>query len=139
MTLRYSAGFLDRLYSTGSIYDLWSELSTIERHHSLPKGSWTFCRLVEWFSASRSGIWTYYEATPLSQQEQLVGELDAFLDLAGIARYYRLGMATWASEKEIQQIDKWIRQQEQTIESALIRLARGERELIENWNGSPRS
>lgn len=40
MILRYSADFLERLYSSGTIYDLWRELTTIERHHPLPTGSW---------------------------------------------------------------------------------------------------
>jgi hypothetical protein len=85
------------------------------------------------------GVWTYYEATPLLQLEQLSRELGAFPDLADITNYYRIGMATWTSEKEIIQVDNWIDQQERAIESALIQLARGEREQIENWNNSPRS
>lgn len=90
-------------------------------------------------SASRSGIWTYYEATPVSTQERISEQLEAFADLQEIAPHYLLGMKTWKETGRIEQVDEWIDRNEPAIELTLLQLARSERKLIEAWNDSARS
>lgn len=135
MSPRYSTDFFDRTYGGHSVLDLWSLLTTLERHFSLPERSWLFCRLVEWMSSTRSGVWTYYEATSEALQGQISSAIRRYPELHAISEYYDCGMRTWRSEQEVGQVDQWLDAHEGQLHASLMQAARQEKALVITLNG----
>jgi len=119
------------------VFDLWSVLTTLERGHALPERSWLFCRLVEWISHTRSGIWTYYEATSKVDQTRVSTAIQRYPALQPISEYYDRGMRTWTSEAEIGKVDAWIDSNESWIHSTLMDIARADKTSVMQWNAGP--
>src|SRR5438477_1940762 len=101
MKPRYSSDYVDRVYGGVSVFELWSLLIVFERHVTLPKRSWLFCRLIEWMSSTRSSVWTYYEATSQDVQSRISGAVRRYPELHALAEQFDLGMKTWKSTEEI--------------------------------------
>lgn len=137
MRPRYSNDYLARIYGAESVFDLWQVLSTLERDVPLPEKSWLFCRLVEWMSASRSGVWTYYEATNQALQSQISAAVQRCPQLCAMAEHYDLGMRTWISQEEIARVDEWLDSHERELHASLMEAAREEQSLITKLNGEP--
>ena len=137
MSPRYSNDYLDRIYDGVSVFDLWSLLATLERQVPLPERSWLFCRLVEWMSSTRSGVWTYYEATSEGLQAQISTAVRRYPELRSVSEYFDLGMRTWKSQEEIAQVDKWLDSHEGRIHASLMQIAREEKALVVKLNGEP--
>jgi len=135
MRPRYSTDYLDRTYAGQGVFDLWSLLTTLEGHASLPERSWLFCRLVEWMSSTRSGVWTWYEATSDALQSQISSAVRCYPELHAISEYFDRGMKTWKSEQEIGQVDQWLDSHEGQLHSSLMQVAREEKALVEKLNG----
>src|SRR6266516_2329409 len=127
MRPRYSTDYLDRIYGGQSVFDLWSLLTTLERHVSLPERSWLFCRLIEWMSSTRSGVWTYYDATSEALQSQLSSAIRRYPELHAMSEYFDRGMRTWKSEQEIGQVDQWLDSHEGQLHASLMQVAREEK------------
>jgi hypothetical protein len=137
MRPRYSTDYLARIYEGDSVFDLWTLLTTLERHVPLPEKSWLVCRLVEWMSATRSSVWTYYEATGEAAQSRVSTAIRQYPELRSVSEYYDRGMRTWRSLQEIVDVDRWIDSHEQQIHGALMQMARDERALIVRLNAEP--
>ena len=137
MRPRYSADYLARIYGGESVLELWGLLTAFERHLSLPESSWLVCRLVEWMSATRSGVWTYYEATSEPDQSRVSSAIRHYPELGQLSEYYDRGMRTWRSEQEIAEVDHWIDSHEAEIHSALMQVARADRARIMTLNAEP--
>jgi hypothetical protein len=137
MKPRYSTDYLTRIYEGDSVFDLWALLTTLERRVSLPERSWLVCRLVEWMSATRSGVRTYHEATSAAAQSRVSAAVRHYPQLLSVSEYYDRGMRTWKSEQEIGEVDRWIDSHEGQIHSSLMQMARDERALIMKLNAEP--
>ena len=137
MRPHYSIDYLDRVFGGKNVFDLWSLLTTLERHVPLPQKSWLFCRLLEWMSSTRSGVWTYYEATSETAQSHISSVIQHYPELGSFSEYYDRGMMTWTSEQEIGHVDRWIDSHEAQIHSSLMQLARDEKPLIMKLNAEP--
>ncbi len=137
MRPRYSADYLARIYDGESVFDLWGLLTALERHVSLPERSWLVCRLVEWLSATRSGVWTYYEATSEPNQSRVSSAIRHYPELRLVSEWYDRGMRTWRSEQEIAEVDRWIDSHEGEIHSALMQVGRADRARIVTLNAEP--
>ena len=134
MRPRYSFEYLDRTYGGQSVFDLWSLLTTLEQHVAIPERSWLFCRLVEWMSSTRSGVWTYYEATTETLQTEISGAIRRYPELHAISEYYDRGMRTWRSEQEIGQVDQWLDSHESQLHAIIMQVAREEQALVTEIN-----
>ena len=134
MRPRYSNEFLDRVYGGASVFDLWSLLTTLEKHCPLPDRSWLFCRLVEWLSATRSGVWTYYEATGEALLSRISVAARRYPALHEVSEQFDFGTTTWKSEQEIDRVDAWMDSHEQQIHSVLMQFAREEKASIIELN-----
>ncbi len=137
MRPRYSNDYLRRVYGGESVFDLWQVLTALERHVSLPEGSWLFCRLVEWMSSTRSGVWTYFEATSEVLQSRISNAVRRHPELRTVSEYFDLGMRTWKSQAEIAQVDEWLDSHETQIHASLMQTTREEQTLILKLNGEP--
>jgi len=137
MRPRYSNDYLDRIFGGPSVFDLWSLLTAFERHVSLPDRSWLFCRLVEWMSSTRSGVWTYYEATSEAIQSQISSALRGYPQLQAVSEYFDFGMRSWKAEQEIGKVDTWIDSHEEQLHASLMEFARLEQAVIMKLNCEP--
>ncbi len=137
MRPRYSNDYINRIYGGQSVFDLWSLLTTLEHRVSLPERSWLFCRLVEWMSANRSGVWTYYEATSEPLLSQISSTIRRYPELRAVSEYFDRGMRTWKSEPEINQVDQWLDSNERQLHVDLMHIAGQEKDLIVKLNGEP--
>jgi hypothetical protein len=135
MRPRYSTDYLDRTYGGQSVFDLWSLLTTLERHVSLPERSWLFCRLVEWMSSTRSDVCTYYEATSEALQSQISTAIRRYPELHAISEYFDRGVRTWKSEQESGQVDQWLDYHEGQLHASLMQVVREEKALVAKLNG----
>jgi hypothetical protein len=135
---RYSDQYIDRLLARGD-YDAMVELSGIlfsspdrdsrQPEYRLPSPVFVYVETLGWFAqASRSGVWTYYEATPAGRQEAMRQALAAWAPL-GYAQRYAFGMHHWTDERQMEELDRWIRSNEALCNEWLldhIRRHRGE-------------
>ncbi|MYM96366.1 hypothetical protein [Duganella vulcania] len=71
--------------------------------------------LVTWLAqADRSGVWTYYEATPVARSDCVLTTLDS-LGAVEFHQQYARGKERWQNYEESEKLDKWIRENEQTL------------------------
>lgn len=71
--------------------------------------------LLTWLAqADRSGVWTYYEATPVGRLDCVLATLDR-LKAVELHRQYAYGKQHWQDDKASEKLDLWIRENEQTI------------------------
>src|SRR5690242_10041113 len=120
MKPRYSAVYLDRLFSSDEYGDL-AQLSSIqcatdcfsqsENDYSWPKPLFVFVECLHWFAVAwRSGsAWTYYEATSRSRQETMRQSLEV-LAVPELARRYAEGMDSWRDPEARRALDAWVQQ-----------------------------
>lgn len=74
----------------------------------LPLAAFVHLECLCWFAqAIRSGVWTYYEATPLERQKLMLSALEKFAP-TDFAPHYAQGMRDWEDEDKIDAVDQWI-------------------------------
>ena len=137
--MRYAVQYIDRLLDGDSyqeLVDLSSVICTSKQYvsraadYGLPTFAFVFAETLLWFAqASRSGVWTYYEATPLLRQIAMVEALHAHAPLE-FAEWYERGMHDWQDEEKIGTVNAWIKANESVATTWLRTLARENRESI---------
>jgi hypothetical protein len=136
---RYSVTFIDNLLTSDNPPRL-AELSSIvcgtdkfeasSPDYGLPPIAFLFVEGLLWMSqALRSGVWTYYEATPISRQNALRGALRQFAP-AAYGDWYERGMIDWKDEVRIEQVDKWMEANEAGFLEWLRELLVANREVV---------
>ncbi len=136
----YGKAYLDSLIASRDHGKL-VELSTIlcgsatfrrsEPDYGFPGPVFVFVESVLWFAqAIRSGVWTYYEATPISRQQAMLRALESEAP-AGFATQYALGMRCWQDETKIEEVDRWIADHDGEHNLWLWRLVNEHRPSIE--------
>lgn len=144
MRSKFSQAYLDTLFSSPDISKL-AELSGYlyasedynrdEPTYGYPEPVFVFVESLVWFSqASRSGVWTYFEATPRIRQDAM---LDALRRHAPpeFATNYSFGMKNWSDELKIIVVDKWIEDHEEDCNRWHWRLVNEHRRAIERLIG----
>jgi hypothetical protein len=144
MAKKFAQAYLDELFSTPEFTKLieiagyfaaTDEYRTDAPDFGLPRPVFVFHETLLWFSqAIRSGVWTYYEATPRARQEAMLNALAGEAPL-GYAAIYLLGMATWQDEVKRRYVDAWIEGHEENCNQWLWRLANQHRALFEQACG----
>jgi hypothetical protein len=141
MKPRYSAAYLDRLFSSETYEDL-TQLSSIlcatdrfsqsESDYGLPQPLFVFVECLHWLATSwRSGsAWTYYEATPPTRQEAMRQGLEA-LEAPDLARRYAEGMEHWRDPQARRVLDAWVKEHDVNVTLWLRSLVRAYRPTIE--------
>ena len=83
-----------------------------QRTYGLPLALFLFVEDLEWFAqATRSGAWTYFEATSVERQEALSTLLAAEAP-TGWADQYAFGMECWRDAGKMQLLDHWMAEQD---------------------------
>lgn len=141
---KFSQAYLDALFSSSNLSKL-VELSgylhgseDYDRNkpaYGYPEPVFVFVESLVWFSqAIRSGVWTYYEATPRMRQDAMLDALTRHAP-AGFATHYSLGMKNWSDELKINLVDEWIEHHEEDCNRWLWRLVNKHRRTIERLCG----
>lgn len=89
-----------------------------------------FVESLLWFAqAHRSGVWTYYNATPGSRQNVMLRALESDAP-DEFATYYALGMRDWQDALRIKVVDGWMQDHEEVNNRWLWRLVSEHRPMI---------
>ena len=89
-----------------------------------------FCEALTWFSQSiRSGVWTYYEATPTRRQEAMKASL-AIVQAGPIIERYAFGMIYWRDFEAMTELDQWLGETDDQNTSWLAELLNSHRDLL---------
>jgi hypothetical protein len=144
MSLKFSQSYLDTLFSspdTGKLVTLfvclqWAEgYSRDEPNYGYPQPVFVFLESLAWFAhAIRSGVWTYYEATPWARQQAMLCALESEAP-SGFSTHYALGMRNWRDKVKIKAVDAWIRAHEEDNNRWLWRLVNEHRPDVERLCG----
>jgi hypothetical protein len=139
MARKYAIDYINRLIDGETYHDL-VELSSamcsaahfeLKSHdYGLPAFAFLFAETLLWFAQSfRSGVWTYYEATPVSRQQTMVAALRSYAP-EGYADWYERGMADWQDEQRIHAVDAWIHANDEAASVWLRSFVRANREAL---------
>jgi hypothetical protein len=99
--------------------------------YGLPRALFLFVESLGWFAQGlRSGVWTYFEATPPVRQQEMLAALS---DLApkGFDEQYSAGMRGWADAAQAAAVDTWLAQSDEENNAFLWRLAEQNRAMID--------
>jgi hypothetical protein len=139
---KFSQAYLDSLFSSRD-YDKLVELSGYlqdglsrgEPTYGYPQPVFVFLESLIWFAqAMRSGVVTYYEATPKARQEAMLDALERSAP-SGFATYYALGMQGWQDERKIEIVDLWMESHDEENSCWLWHLVNEHRDTIERLCG----
>ena len=139
MARKYAVQYIDRLLDGETYHDL-VELSSImcsssqytsqAPDYGLPTFAFLFAETLQWFAQSiRSGVWTYYEATPVLRQRVMAAALRAHAT-PEFADWYERGMTGWKDEQRIRAVDDWIEANDNAANAWLRLFARENREAL---------
>jgi hypothetical protein len=121
---RYSAQYVAQLVAQrdyGALVDLqgialgWDCFDVNDPSFGLPQPLFVVFEILTWLAqADRSGVWTYYEATPVQRQDRVLVALEA-LRAAELRHQYFYGKEHWRIAEAVSQLDNWIRENEQLM------------------------
>src|SRR5437868_13704764 len=140
MIPKFSSAYWDALYSSED-YSKLAEISSLfcasevfhsgEPDYGFPQPIFTFVESLLWFAqANRTGVWTYYEATPISRQQAMLSALKSEAP-DEFTKYYALGMRDWRDEVKIKSVDNWIKDHDAYHNRWLHHMAKKHRTAIE--------
>lgn len=130
---RYSAQYLAKLLAQrdyGALVELqgialgWDGVDANLPSYGWPQPIFVVFEMLTWLAqADRSGVWTYYEATPVARLECVLVTLEV-LQAVELRQQFAYGKAYWHDAEAIGELDNWICRNEQTlIEWAFVVLA----------------
>ena len=99
--------------------------------YGLSRSLFLFVESLFWFAqSSRSGVWTYFEATPATRQQNM---LEALRELGptGFDEQYGIGMGEWTNVEQAAGVDKWLWENEHTNNAFLWQLAEQNRAAMD--------
>ena len=121
---RYSDQYVAQLlaqHDYGALVDLqgialgWAGFEADDPSFGWPHPIFAVFEMLTWLAqADRSGVWTYYEATPIPRQECAIVTLD-MLKAAELRHQYVYGKGYWQNAEAIRKLDNWIGKSEQAI------------------------
>jgi hypothetical protein len=129
MRVQFANSYIDRLFTERDFLGLHHLFSVMERDRHLPDGCWIFCRILEWFGSTRSGVWQYYESIP-NETFQRVSQA---LDNSGhseLANRYRSGMTIWDGPDRAASLDKWMDEHEHEIRDVAFDFIRQSQDVL---------
>src|SRR5579872_2763727 len=115
MNQKFSSRYWDSVFKSRA-YEQLVELSSAlcgcsafrvtDADYGLPREAFAFVEGLLWFAqAQRSGVWTYFESTPLPRQSAMLSALETCSAPSGFAEHYALAMREWTTEAKADQVD----------------------------------
>ena len=139
MPRKFAVEYIDRLLADATYIDLVHLSSVIcssARYQSpspdygLPLPAFLFVETLCWFAQSiRSGVSTYYQATPQARQNSMLTALKESAP-EEFRSWYEQGMRDWREEAKATAVDDWIEANDQRATDWLLTLARKNRDTL---------
>jgi hypothetical protein len=133
---RYSDRYLDGLFESSTYHDLvvLQGILTTPPHfdshqpdYGLPSHFFVVVEGVAWFAqACRSGVWTYFEATPPQRQQAMYEALLQF-GPEEFAHHYQFGMRHWRDAQEVAPLDSWMKAMDEVANEWMRTILRAHR------------
>jgi hypothetical protein len=80
-----------------------------EPGYGLPTLLFNLVERLAWFAqATRSGVWTYFEATPPLVQQGMLASLQEDASRPRFAEQYRMGIRHWREPPALEPVDAWM-------------------------------
>ena len=77
--------------------------------YGLPSALFLLVEGLTWFAqGQRSGVWTYFEATPIVHQRAMVKAFQEQEWPSDFSEHYLLGMENWRNSENIFMLDRWL-------------------------------
>lgn len=77
--------------------------------YGFPDPAFNFLERLAWFAqGTRSGAWTYFEATPPERQHAMLSVLRRDFDHADFSAQYAFGMDNWQVPTSMKALDAWL-------------------------------
>ena len=121
---RYSTQFLSQLldqHDYAALVDLqgvamgWSGFDMGHTTFGWPRPIFVVFELLTWLAqADRSGVWAYYEATPVGRLDCTAATL-GYLNAVELRQNYVYGKDNWRDFDAVGKLDSWISENEDTI------------------------
>ncbi len=129
MTVNYSKAYIDRVFESRDVFTLYDIVRTLDAERDLADPFKLLVRIWEWCCSTRSGVWQYYENIPMAEFQKTADMMDRF-NLGEIAVKYRAGMECWQEPEYCGDLDTWIDDNWDTIETSAIGLVALDRQSI---------
>ena len=139
MAGRFSAEYIDALLASAEpplgidLHAIITSASSFNRaglNHGLPEALFAYVETLSWEAASfRSGVCTYYEATPENVQQQVLTALKR-LAPTDIADTYGKGIFLWRSVQKAAVIDCWLASNADRVKEWAHNLAKAHRDAL---------
>jgi hypothetical protein len=139
MPRKFAVEYIDRLLKGKDYDDLvdlsWAICSSPQFEvalpdYGLPAFAFTFAETLLWLAQStRSGVFTYYEATPGTRQQAMTASLRA-LGADDFADWYQRGGRDWQDESKAKAIDDWLEANALVVQTWLRQLANQNRDAV---------
>jgi len=120
ITMKFNKTYIDNFYNNINDYNSMAELFIIaygelKEQSNLPDWYVELREMMSWQSQStRSGVWTYYEIVNDSSAATLIDRLKAKEENEILTMYW-MGIKKYSDETIMEQIDKWIGENEERI------------------------
>src|SRR5262245_47672437 len=138
MPHKYAPQYIDRLVVADSYEDLVMLSSMVcasrrfkqsSKDYDLPQFAFLFVETLLWFSqAVRSGVSTYYEATPPDRQNAMLAGL-AEAAPRDFSYWYEQGMRSWRDDA-VFAVDDWMRANDEVANTWMRTLLRRNRDAL---------
>lgn len=77
--------------------------------YGFPDPAFNFLERLAWFAqGTRSGAWTYFEATPPARQHAMLSILRHDTHHADFSAQYAFGMENWKEPSSMKALDEWL-------------------------------
>jgi hypothetical protein len=101
--------------------------------YGLPMPAFDIVERLSWFAqGTRSGAWTYFEATPPERQRAMLAVLEQDEAHPDFAAQYAFGMNNWRDAPILRPLDKWLDDNDELNNDLIWKIISANRELIQS-------
>ena len=115
------------------VFAVYPFFAALARDRPIPSSWELLVSILPWMSATRSGVWTYYEATSPEQQNAIYNSLIRDKTFNFLAEKYRFGMENWRTEGGLIGLDRWLDENEKHIHQLLIDMVTTDEEALNSF------
>jgi hypothetical protein len=109
-----------------------AQFSPDDPAYGLPGAAFEVVERLAWFAqGTRSGAWTYFEATPLERQRAMLTRLGTDVSHPNFGEHYQIGMRDWRTPSALVSVDNWLDANDELNNSIIWTIICANRELVQ--------
>lgn len=107
--------------------------------YGLPSAAFEVVERLWWFAqGTRSGTWTYFEATPPERQRAMLTRLEADASYPAFGEQYQIGMRDWRTPSALGSVDTWLEANDELNNNIIWQIICANRELVQELANADR-